>query len=101
MRKLLVISVSSLALSLTACNSSSDSDAGTGVVNSAPVVSAGADQSIQEREQVQLSGSASDADGDALTWGPWKYDVMQTQTATENQSAHWGTCDPTHLAAKH
>ena len=36
--------------------------------NSAPVVDAGADQSVAEDEMVQLSPTVSDADNDALTY---------------------------------
>ncbi|MEP3655462.1 MAG: peroxidase family protein [Litorimonas sp.] len=70
MKKILITSVSGLALCLTACGDDNNSTGGVvdAATNVAPVVSAGADQSVQEREQVQLSGSATDADGDTLTF---------------------------------
>lgn len=65
MRKFLIISVSSLAIGLTGCGSSNN-DAGV-TVNLSPIVSAGTSQTVLERQQVQLSGSATDPDGDTVT----------------------------------
>jgi len=59
-----------LVCSLTACGGSSDSttsndtsDQGTNVVNSLPTVEAGTEQSVTEGTMVNLTGSATDADG--------------------------------------
>jgi len=72
MRQFLVVSVSSFALCLGACSGggSSSNDNGTvstGISNDLQTVSAGSDQTVQERETVQLLGSVFDPDGDALT----------------------------------
>jgi len=66
MRSLFIITVSSFALLIGGCGSDSD-DSAAAPVNIAPVVSAGAAQSVTERQTVQLSGSASDADSSNLT----------------------------------
>lgn len=66
MRPLLILSVSTFALLLGGCGSDSDSPV-TAPVNLAPVVSAGVAQSVTERQTVQLSGSATDADSSNLT----------------------------------
>ena len=58
MRSVLVASISSVAVLVTACSNND---------NASPTVSAGSDQSVVELDQVQLSGSASDPDGDSLT----------------------------------
>lgn len=67
MRKFLFLTVSGLAVALSGCFGS-DSPSVVDTINLSPTVSAGADQSVQERVQVQLAGSASDADGDTLTY---------------------------------
>lgn len=66
MRRISVLSVSSIALALAACDSSSDND-NTVSTNLPPSVSAGVAQTVTERQTVQLAGSASDADGDNVT----------------------------------
>jgi len=73
MRKILFSSVSCIAVFISGCSdvsggddSSNNDDQGV-VVNSPPTVSAGADQTVQELETVQLEGSADDPDGDNLT----------------------------------
>lgn len=57
---------------LAACggsgSSSSSSNGGSGTVNNAPVISAGSDQISAVADSVSLSGTASDSDGDALTY---------------------------------
>jgi len=65
MRHFFTVSVSSLALILTACGGS---DSGSEVSNRTPIVSAGIDQIVQEREIVILRGTGTDADGDSLTY---------------------------------
>lgn len=67
MRSFFILSVSSLALLLGGCGSDSEDTAATAAVNIAPVVSAGAAQSVTERETVQLSASATDSDSANLT----------------------------------
>ena len=58
-----------LALSLAACGGSGDgSTTTTTLSDTAPVVSAGMDQTVFETETVQLFATASDVDGDPLTW---------------------------------
>ena len=55
---------------LSSCSGGGESGSsnGTETTNAPPTVSAGADQSVLEAETVQLSGSASDPDGDSLTY---------------------------------
>lgn len=57
-------SVSLLALGLAACGGGGGSDA---IVNAAPVVSAGTAQAVTEGVTVQLSATASDPNGDAMS----------------------------------
>lgn len=70
MRHFSILSVSIIALALTACG---DDDTNTSSVDSSasnttpPSFSAGQDQVVQEQVEVQLTGSASDPDGDNLT----------------------------------
>ncbi len=66
MRSLFIVTVSSFALLIGGCGSDSE-DSATAPVNIAPVVNAGVAQSVTERQTVQLSGSASDADSSNLT----------------------------------
>lgn len=70
MQKYLILSASCLALALTGCggSDSDDNENGTVSVNTAPIVSAGENQSVQERAEVQLNGSASDSDGDTVSF---------------------------------
>lgn len=70
MRIFPLISVSVLALSLAACEDDENSANGPSsstVVNTSPTVSAGSDQVVQEQVVVQLSGTATDPDGDQLS----------------------------------
>jgi len=60
-----------LALTLSACSGSGSTTPVSPAPppsNSAPVVDAGADQSVAEDETVQLSSTVSDADNDTLTY---------------------------------
>ncbi len=61
-----------LSIALTACGSSNNSSASTNLTttstNVAPVVEAGIDQTVSENQQVTLSGSANDADGNIVSY---------------------------------
>ncbi len=70
MRHFSILSVSVLALTLAACGddeNSTNTPSSSTSVNAPPTVSAGADQVVQEQVQVQLSGTATDPDGDRLS----------------------------------
>lgn len=62
------VSLLVLSAALAACGGSDNSTGTASAVNSAPVVDAGAAQTVIEGATVQLASSASDADGDALTY---------------------------------
>lgn len=66
------LSVLCVAALLTACGggggSSSGSTSGGGTGNTAPVVNAGATQSVVQGDTVNLDSTASDSDGDTLTY---------------------------------
>lgn len=67
--RILVLGAASLALAACGGGSSSDSGGGgTTPTNRAPAANAGAAQSVDEFDVVTLSGSATDPDGDALTY---------------------------------
>ncbi|MEL7283264.1 MAG: PKD domain-containing protein, partial [Pseudomonadota bacterium] len=65
------VSVLALAICLAGCSEGGGSDGGTTTpvtsTNTAPTVTAGGDQTVTEGANVQLDGSATDADGDTLT----------------------------------
>lgn len=66
--KAVILSV--CAAGLVACgggDGTQDNNGGTRV-NNPPVVSAGIDQTVDEFDVVSLAGSATDSDGDSLTW---------------------------------
>lgn len=87
MRLLSLLAVSTI---LTACGgSSSDTSTGTPTsVDSAPVVGAGADQTVVEGSSVTLTATASDADGDAISYA-W------TQTGSETLTISGATNEST------
>lgn len=66
MKNSLKISSAALLIAIGGCNSSS-TDTPQTEVNFSPTVSAGDAQTVQERNEVQLSGVATDPDGDSLT----------------------------------
>lgn len=79
------LSVLVLSTVLTACGGSSDSSGGTTTpTNTVPVVDAGSDQSAAEGASVQLAATASDADGDALsyTWSQTSGPTVTLSSAT-------------------
>lgn len=61
--------------------------------NRAPVANAGADQNVQERSAVVLSGSGSDVDGDVLTYA-WTQTGGPTVTITNANAAQAGFTAP-------
>ncbi len=71
---------------LTACGGSGTSSTTTTTTgaNSAPVISAGGDASVEPGDGVSLTGTATDADGDALTynWIQTSGDVVTLSDAT-------------------
>ena len=63
------VAFSACLAGLAACSSGSDSnDSGTGSSNQLPIVDAGAPQTVNEFDNVALNGTASDGNGDALTY---------------------------------
>ena len=84
--KLMITSALAVTM-LTACGGSSSDSTGSTNVDSAPVVEAGSDQTVFESTTVQLDATASDANGDALTYA-WTQDsgtaVTLSSTSVSN-----------------
>lgn len=68
-----ILIAGALSLMLAACGSDDDGDTATETTNSAPVVDAGADQTVAPGDTVTLDATASDADGNSLTYA-WVQD---------------------------
>ena len=66
MKKIMFLAASLASLTLVSCSGSSGDSGGS--TSTAPVVNAGADQSVSEGAQVSLSATASDPNGDSLTY---------------------------------
>ena len=87
------VSILAMAAVLVGCGGGGGSSGGTTTpvtsTNSAPVVSAGTDQTVAENTTVQLDGSATDSDGDTLTitWSQTSgTNVTLSSTSTEDPS---------------
>lgn len=90
------ISTVALISALASCSGSGGGDSGTTIpvtpTNTAPVVDAGSDQTVDEATTVQLDGTATDADGDTLTI-TWSQSSGSTVTLSSTSAE-----DPTFTA---
>ena len=79
------VMIAASCLVLAACGGGGGSDEGNGPGNAPPSVDAGAPQTVNEFETVTLDGSASDRDGDALTYS-WEQSAG-TAVAIDNANS--------------
>lgn len=88
MQKSISISLIALSLMLASCGGGNSSDSDT-TTNTAPIVNAGTDQTVVYDATVNLDATASDADGDALTY-TWTQtsgtDITLSSTSAEDPS---------------